>query len=210
MPSWTFVYVLLRLVCFAECRMLNAERAIWSVVSVWVKVGFQVYKSEINKVKWNKSRLPWLISLRVRHDCDMILAKLTPKLTFIVIAIGTWTELNVYRQKVILLRLWTTRLKEQIKKNLPGNCVKSAMTVPTVQCGAKNPAHPSCHALSPNLFCFELVTERRKLVGNYTCWRLSNNPQLQYIPTSVIRLRLSIFSYYRLITITDILTRNSA
>ena len=39
---------------------------------------FQVYKSENNKVKWNKSRLSWLIWLRVRgvrHDCDMILAK---------------------------------------------------------------------------------------------------------------------------------------
>ena len=116
------------------CRMQNAERAIWSAVSVWGKVwralarseidkdrtlliGFQVYKSENNKVKWNKSRLPWLIWLRVRrvrHDCDMILAKLT----FIAIAIGTWAELKVHRQKVIFLRLWTTRLKEQIKKKL--------------------------------------------------------------------------------------------
>ena len=45
-----------------------------------VLLGFQVYKSENNKVKLNKSRLPrliWLQVQQVRHDCDMILAKLT-------------------------------------------------------------------------------------------------------------------------------------
>ena len=71
----------------AECRT-----AIWSVISVWGKawhmlahseickdrtlpIVFQVYKSENNKVKWNKSRLPWPIWLWVRHDCDMMLVK---------------------------------------------------------------------------------------------------------------------------------------
>ena len=51
------------------------------------------------------------------EESNMILAKLT--FIAIAIVIGTLTELKVHRQKVILLRLWTTRLKEQIKNDLP-------------------------------------------------------------------------------------------
>ena len=68
--------------------MPNTERAIWSVISVWGKawcalarseidkdrnllIAFQVYISENNKVKWNKSRLPWLIDSK-SDESDMI------------------------------------------------------------------------------------------------------------------------------------------